>query len=183
MINLNKTYCRTISAVHLLLFASIVLFYGCTTQQPCFNSPVQPAFIGFSANETYTFILRRFGVNSNFNLAIDSFKIYENYYNKYQVTNDTTTVFVQAGVDSIPLFTGQIQVGYDWQIYIPSVNKTVSISNITDVKKTIKCNSGFPLADDKAVCKCENPIVSMSINGLNYTFPDTTTIFKIFINR
>jgi hypothetical protein len=163
------------------LFLVIVL-YSCTTEQPCFNTAIQPSFIGFAPHETDTFILRRYKANSSFNLLIDSFRIYSTYYNTYQFAHDTVNVFVQAGKDSIPLFTGQIQVGYDWQVYIPSVNKTISISNIVDEKKTIKCHSGFPVMD-KSVCNCQNPILYMKIDSLVYLYPDTIKNFRIYINR
>src|SRR5258708_12991797 len=74
----NKIYGRAKWRMPILLFSSL-LFYSCTTDQPCFNRAIQPSFIGFAPNELDTFILRRYKANDSFNLAIDTFKIYQPY--------------------------------------------------------------------------------------------------------
>jgi len=104
-------------------------------------------------------------------------------YSQYQVANDTINVNIQAGVDSLPLFTGQIQTGYDWQIYIPTVNRVISISHIGSESRSVKCHTGFPLVDDKVVCSCGNLIPSLQLDSTQVLFSDTTTQYRIYIHR
>jgi len=126
--------------------AGIIYFSGCRTIY-CSNSYITPAFIGFSSQDIDTLIIRKYEQNDSFNHLIDTTIITNNpNLSFYGVSNDTTIVVLN-------ILSGEekyIVPGYDWQIYIPFQNRTVSISNIVSPQTDYHC-----FGDD---CGCENPI-------------------------
>lgn len=143
----------------LLLISSISLsFYSCVREVDCYNLSIQPAFIGFPSSEIDTLIIRKFKQGDNFQSPIDSFVITFNSY--YQTFNDTTKI--------VQFQSGKIEAGFDWQILLPALNRTVNISDIVSNKKTAKCPSGA-LAMDKD-CDCVNDLLSAKRENQVVTF-------------
>ncbi len=130
-----------------LLFLS-VLSANCNKEYNCINLPIQPAFIGYASSDIDTFVLRKFKANDNYHSLIDTFIINGNY-SIYNTTNDTTIVFINdANNDN----NAGIFVGYDWQIFIPSKNKIVLISDIISEMKTGKQGHGIFSLDHTHPC-------------------------------
>lgn len=100
-----------------------LIMFGC--QHPCGNSPLNPAFVGFSQSDIDTFVLRAYEANGNYDQLIDTFLISKSGPGIYTTTNDTT--IVELFINNSKSY---IRAGFDWQIYIPAENKTISISNI-----------------------------------------------------
>jgi hypothetical protein len=158
------------------LFLTIVLF-SCTKEYDCTDLPVQPAFIAFSQSDIQTFVLRKFKSNDNFKNLIDTSIVKYGDYSVYKTSNDTTIVFVgDASNDG----NAGIKFGYDWQIFIPSKNKTVFISDIVSEKKTGKHSSGIFSLDK--IGNCTNRIFSAKIDNQIVNFSDSAGYY-LFIHN
>ena len=92
---------------------AVFAFVSCTKEYDCTDLQIQPAFIAFAPSDIDTFVLRKFKPVDNFQHLIDTFIVTYGYNANYQVSNDTTTVFVTDGVNGI-------KAGCDWQIFIPA---------------------------------------------------------------
>lgn len=93
---------------------------------PCSKNHINPAFIGYALSDIDTFILRAYTPHDNYQHLVDSFIISNRNASVYTRSNDTTVVYVN---DSNP--DHWISAGFDWKIYIPATNKTVSVSDIS----------------------------------------------------
>ncbi len=159
------------------VFLLMIILPACTKEYNCNDTPIQPAFIGFAASDIDTFILRKFKSNNNYQNLIDTFVIKSGGYSPYQTSNDTTTVFVSDAGNSGEL---GIKAGYDWQIFIPSVNKTVFISEIRSEKKTGKLSYGIFSMDKAGLCT--NSIFSAKMNNQTINFSDSAGYY-LFIHN
>jgi hypothetical protein len=131
-----------------VFFLLIGLNFFNSCKYPCGNSEIKTAFINFSSGELDTIVLKAYQPHDNYQHIVDTILIAINDGRSvYTISNDTTFIAVN---DSNPLHN--IFPGYDWQIYIPSIRKTVSISNITSEN-----NEGGK--------KCRNPITSFNQEG------------------
>jgi len=129
-------------------FLLIGLIFLNSRKYPCGNSEVKTAFIKFPPTELDTIVLRAYQPHDNYQHLIDTILIAINDGRSvYTIRNDTTFIAVN---DSNPLHN--IFPGNDWKIYIPSIRKTVSISNITSENK-------------EGSKTCRNPITSFNQDG------------------
>lgn len=139
-------------------FSILLSFCCCVREIDCSNLAIKPAFIGFPLADIDTLIIRKFKQGDNFQRRIDSFVVTFNNY--YQTSNDTT---------KIVLFqTGKIEAGFDYQIFLPALNRSVNITDIFSNKKTTKCPSGT-LAMDRD-CECVNDLISAKMDNQVVTF-------------
>jgi hypothetical protein len=160
----------------LIAVLSVVLvFASCTKEYDCADLQIRPAFIGFSPTDIDTFVLRKFKPANNFQNLIDTFIV--NYGNNgyYQVSNDTTSVFVTDGKNGI-------KAGYDWQIFIPAKNKTVFVSEIVSEKKTGRRGYGIFSLDPGP--GCTNDIFSAKLDNqlVNFSNPNISGYY-LFIHN
>jgi len=145
----------------------IVLSMGsCTMEFNCTDPQIQPAFINFSLPDLDTLVLRKFQPGNNYQILIDTFSLVYGYNAQYVVSNDTTTVFVIDG-------THGIKAGYDWQLFIPTKNRIIFISDILSEKKTGTCGSGI-FSMDKFGCTCLNNVFSFKKDNqlINFSTSD-----------
>jgi hypothetical protein len=130
--------------ISLIVLCAMIGSFGCKNY-PCSDRLILATFVGFKESEIDTFIIRRYVQNSNFQTLIDTFLITNKELNGgygdgiYTTSNDTTIVFVD---DSYP--NNGIFPGYDWKIYLPKINRTISIWHI--IREEIEGHRG-----------CENP--------------------------
>ena len=126
-----------------------IIFMLCC-EYPCKNNNINLGFIGFSPTEIDTLIVKSFKPNDNFHQPFDTILIrnFAGGGSIYTVINDTTFVYVN---DSNP--SHNISPGFDWQIYIPAKNRTISISNIVSESK-------------EGGKRCLNPITSFVQDGV-----------------
>jgi len=154
---------------------SVLLFliYGCTHRINCSDLGIVPAFISFDSTDIDTLILEKYKLNDNYQSLIDTFKIIRNVSAIYQTSNDTTLIYNQ------PYGENQIKAGYDWKILIPSLNRTILISDITGKNNTEKCG------DLNAKCFCYNTVYSLKQDGqvINFSssFRNSYTLFTYTI--
>ena len=143
----------------LITFGLMLLIVGgcrCRKEVQCFDKKIQPAFVGFQPSEIDTLIIRKFQASDNFQKRLDSFTIFQG--DAYRTAGDTTKIVYY------PLENG-IVTGFDWQIFIPALNRTILISEILSNKKTIECGT---LARD---CGCANDLLSAKVNDQPIPFP------------
>lgn len=162
-------------SIKIWMFSLLMVFAiaSCTKEYDCANLQIQPAFIGFSPSEIDTFVLRIFKPANNYQYLIDTFIVQYGYNGNYQVSNDTTKVFVTNGINGI-------KSGFDWQIFIPARNKTVHVSEIVSEKKTGRRGYGIFSLDPAP--GCTNEIFSAKMDNQVINFPNTgTSGYNLFI--
>jgi phenylpyruvate tautomerase PptA (4-oxalocrotonate tautomerase family) len=115
--------------VFIIFLVSIVFFPGCNQHHPCVKNHINPAFIGFSTADIDTLVLRAYQPNDNYQHLVDTILVINLNATIYTTKNDTTVVYVN---DSNP--DHWVSPGFDWQIYIPAKNRTISISNIVSTQ-------------------------------------------------
>ena len=68
-----------------------------------------------------------------------------------------------------------IQFGSDWQVVVPSINKTIAIANIVSPQEQGKCGTGY---FGKVACVCYNSIQSLVQDGQTISYPARDTSFN-----
>jgi len=152
----------TIRILIAVLFSALI-FNGCkcTKEYECGDPPIYPAFIGFSAADIDTFVVRKYQPNTNYQNLVDTFVI--KYSDYYRTSNDTTKVILYLKGDQ------GIKPGFDWQVFIPAVQKTVFVSDIRGNKKTTECGALAAPSN----CGCANDLFSAKQDNQIITFTDT----------
>ena len=147
-----------------LTLLSCAAIISCKQEIDCNYTPIQLAFIGYSPSDLDTIVLRKFSPNNNFQNLMDSFRV-DSRYSPYNSSNDTIKVLVN---DSTNDGKAGILHGYDWQIFIPSTNQTMTISDIVSEQTSTKCG-GL----DKTNCSCTNQNISANYNGQSVSFSNS----------
>ncbi len=120
----------------------------------CSNQFITPVFIGFSASDMDTLVIRKYQKNDNFLHLMDTILVVNDPpVADYFMSKDTTFVVpnVLSGEEKY------LMPGYDWQIYIPSKKRMVSLSAIISPQKEYRCFGDH--------CGCINPITSFLQDG------------------
>jgi len=120
---------------------------SCSKEYDCDEPQLHPAFIGFTLAEIDTLILEKYKAGDNFQTRIDTHTVVlaDHFNSLYTVYNDTTSVFVKDHLK-------YIKAGFDWRIYIPAINRTITITAIEGEKRTGKRNSGIFSMDPSPNC-------------------------------
>jgi len=134
-----------------ICFTLIVLLLGC--KQSCINSSVKPVFVGFAPSDIDTLVIRAYKANDNFVHLIDTMLIVSAGPALYDTSGDTTVVDVGGTSDGSGDPRYNIVAGYDWQIYIPALNRTITLSQIISPQT------------EHAGRICWNPIKSFVLDG------------------
>lgn len=123
--------CDKFYAPALRVIAPILLL---TTLQACRRSCmpnfISPVFVGFAPGDVDTFVIREYQPNSNFLDLVDTVLMVKNGSAVYTASNDTVITYFNISPPKMP-----IRSGYDWQIYIPSKNRTITLTDIVDVPR------------------------------------------------
>lgn len=123
---------------------------GC--DHPCKDRYVKPVFIGYSLPDIDTLVFKKYKPGENFLTLVDSIVITNNGASAfYTIPGDT--VIVEPTV--ICCQYDIMKPGFDWKIYIPAKNKTVSISAIASPQTETTCWK----------CSCWNSIDSYRQDG------------------
>ena len=131
----------------------IVLFLDACKNIPCSNQSITPVFVGFSTSEIDTFIVRKYQKADNFRRLLDTALITNNSRIGWYISSHDTTIVLMDFIGGER--KKQLIPDYDWQIYIPSLQRTDSIQDIVSPQEDIDCFK----------CSCWNPINSFSQNG------------------
>jgi len=119
----------------------------------CAVPDITPIFVGFDSTDIDTIIVRKFAAGTNFQQLEDT-AIFTNKPSiaGYSTSGDTTTIVLN--IPSGP--PKYLMPGNDWQVYLPSINVTVSLDNIVSPQRHEKCFGD---------CWCINFIDSFAQNG------------------
>jgi hypothetical protein len=146
---------------------------SCSKEYDCDEPQLHAAFIGFTIAEIDTIILKKFKSDDHFQTLIETDTVlFANKYNStYTFFGDTTSVFVMDPLKCI-------KAGFDWQILIPAINKTISVSGILDEKKTGKRGWGIFSMDPGP--NCLNRVYSAMVDNqpFNFSYSDTAEYFR-----
>jgi len=127
-----------------------LIFFSCSYE--CSNATVNFSLVSFQPGETDTIIVRKFIKMSNFISLLDTFSLNQ-FNSSFNTTNDTLDIRYSFGTDNGLLSK------YDYEIYLPGINKLYKISEINEEFRSI--NQGLS-------CKkigCINSIKSYRMNG------------------
>lgn len=151
----------------IVLVCLLIIVSSCKREYSCNNDTVKLIFIGYTKADVDTLIVKKYAVNTNFQQLQDSMII----------TLDTTGITQNNDTISFDLNTPNniIQFGSDWEVLIPSINKTVAISNIVSPQEQGKCGAGYL---DKVACVCYNSIQSLLQDGQTISYPARDTSFN-----
>ena len=153
-----------------ILALSILSFcVGCDKTISCSDPEIEAVFVSYALVDIDTFVLRRFKADNNFQELIDTINVINNVSASYITTNDTTCI-------SYHNPSNKIKPGFDWQIFIPATNRTISISSINREKTTGKCAA---LASD---CFCNNKIRNIKIDNQVMDF-NSRSYYNVFITK
>ena len=145
--------------INTIIIFILLFFNSCGKVIDCNDAQIQPSLISFPMSTIDTLVIRKFKANDNYQNLIDTQKIIRGSSGQYVISNDTTSIFIADRSKGIT-------VGFDWKIYIPSINRTIFISNISSEKNTTKCgNIGEPFG-----CSCTNNIYSLKKDNQIVTF-------------
>jgi hypothetical protein len=135
--------------LRILAFLFIITFLNSCHHCICASSDgLRLGMISFSATEIDTIITRKFSKGSNFSSQIDS-----------TIMNQTTVMFnAQNDTFQMGSWRGDILLSskYDYQIFIPAVNRTINIIEINEPQLEGDC---------RGKVMCGNIITSVRLNG------------------
>ena len=132
------------------LIASVVMI-SCK-EQPCEPASMRIAFVSYTDTEIDTVIVRKFAKAANFASPIDTFLL-SRMNSSYYRTTDTVEVGNSYGQDNGLLSK------YDYQIFLPRLNKLITLSDITEEIHHLSAR----LSWEKVACI--NPITYYKLNG------------------
>jgi len=147
-----------------------ILFVSCVKEYNCLDNPIEAHFINYSFTDLDTLILRKFKAGDDFNTLIDSIFIITGSNGRLYNFNDSSKAL---WIDS----ENGIRFGYDWQLCIPSKNKTISISKIISEKTQGKRHWGIFSMDPPP--PCINKIYSCWIDS---NFTDFSGGYQYYFN-
>lgn len=132
-----------------LILVSIIILYNSCDHCICIPSDgLRLAMISFTTTDIDTIIKRKFVKESNFTNQVDS------------VIIDRNNAIFEAQTDTLQMVSWKGDIAltskYDYQLFIPSINKTITVSNINEPQTDGNC-------DHKV--QCVNRIVSVKLNG------------------
>ena len=126
-----------------------IMFAGCEPR-PCINSNLNPVFVGFTSPNIDTIIVRAYQPNDSFNYLLDTIII----PTAYGVRHDDSLYLDFRGYNTKRGYP-ELSPSYDWEIYIPSINKVITISQIISQQTTTSAWKR----------DCRNPIQSCIQDG------------------
>lgn len=138
-----------------IIAAGFFVFQSCSkSKDDCAFLAPQMVFVGFDEADSDTLIIRRFTANGLFNQQIDSILIPEAAMTRTVVGQDSI-VFVHNYTPIDREF-----YGYNWEMYLPGVNKTVRISDI--IPRFTQ--------EEEASAQCRSYAASVNFDNRNYIF-------------
>ncbi len=138
--------------VILILIANVT---SCCRTEDCETGYLNVTTINFSRQESDTFIIRRYKVNTNFNLLIDTLLLARNV-NTFYTDKGLDTSFVIIN-ESNPF---RMNTGFDYVLYFPATSTIRKISDIAETKNQQKICA---TSNGK---RCYNDINSYKVDGL-----------------
>ena len=138
------------------------LFSSCTVSVPCDNGNIKLGFVAFSDTAINSIIIRKFKKSSSFQTLVDTVLItktsvsYKKSYDSLQVEYSFNK---KHGYTSS---NHGLTSEYDYEVYLPTIDKTFQISDIDEEYKMQK--HGFTTDNSS----CPNFIKAYRINGKKF---------------
>ncbi len=127
-------------------FVFLNTFLSCTTKCPCSPASLAIRLISFSTAEEDTIILKRFAKGTNFQTLEDSLLV-----------DSSNCFYDKQGTDSVVLSiadsSGILNTNFDYEIYIPSVNRLIKVSALAGSQTEGSCG------------RCVDPLTSYIVDG------------------
>ena len=165
MTDLNKL--RILSIIFCVFIAS------CTVRVPCDDGNIKLGFVSFADTATNKIILRQFKKTSAFKNAVDTVLITkgDSAYKKFD-----DSLIIEYSFNTKHGYTSSkhgLTSEYDYEVYLPSINKTFKLSDIDEEYKMQ--TKGFT-SDNSS---CDNYIKAYSVNGQKFVgdFANLTIYF------
>ena len=141
------------SCIYTVIFILTVSITSCCKTVDCERGYLDIATINFTRQQSDTFIIRRYKVNTNFTELVDTLLLARNVNAYYSdIGLDTSSVLMY---DSNPF---KINTGFDYVLFFPATN---TIRKISDIKET---------KNQQTLClrlkRCFNDINSYKVDGL-----------------
>jgi hypothetical protein len=131
----------------------ILFLLSCGRTVDCTDPPISLSFISFSPNALSNIIIRKFNKGSNFQSLVDTIQI--TAANAGIINRGDTSLLNLYDPDQYP------KPGFDWQIFIPAINRTIMITDIEKRDKTGKCATmQMPVN-----CGCYNEILNLKVDN------------------
>ena len=141
----------------IFLFTFFALISCKKYSTPCINKALLAVFVGFSPNELDTIVVRKFTKGDNLTHVLDSsIFLRSNDSSSYYSFGDTTFNYLQK------IYTSCLMPENDWQIFLPSIKMTTSITRIQS-PQTSQEYTAVPF--DQSDNDCFNPIKSFIQDG------------------
>jgi len=153
------------------LIISILFFTSCGKTYQCPKDSLITTYISYTDSEIDTIILRRFKFGSNYGTRIDSTILTASNCQFHKVS-DTVTLFpIDENI--------RINDDYDWQVFNPFDQKTVSISNIKFQMQETKRGGLFRM--DPA--NCVSYIISYNRDNTIVNSIGSDSLLYLFIHK
>ena len=132
----------------------LISLSNCSREIDCIDPPLITSFISFPQNSLDTLIFRRFERGSNFQTQVDSVYLTQVHIRLIEERGDTSKLIL-LDPDLYP------KPGFDLQIFVPAVNRTISITEITKRDKTRNCATmQMPVN-----CQCYDEILTLKTDN------------------
>ncbi len=153
-----------------LTLVLLITCFSCSRNIDCTDPPILTSFISFSQNSLDTLVFRKFVKGTNFQTLVDTVYITQQYVRLIEQRGDTSNVILH-NPELYP------KPGFDWQIFVPEINRTISITDITKSDKTTKCAAmQMPVN-----CLCYDEILTLKVDnqlGVLQTNPGYNLIIR-----
>jgi hypothetical protein len=153
----------------LLIIPVMILLTLAACSKTCYCKPalLNLNYVSFTPAETDTVILRRYDRNSNFNQLLDTF-VLTTQTADFNYNKDTLSIHAKDEASRLRSF-------YNYVLYLPSLNRSDSLSGINELYDREKGNSNLE-------CTCTNRILSFYQNRDTITTLDPVSPYA-YINR
>ena len=150
------------------------VFSSCTVSVPCDNGNIKLGFVSFSDTVTNSLVIRQFEKSTNFKILVDTILITMTN-GSYKKSNDSLQV--EYSFNTKHGYTSSkhgLSSGYDYEVYLPAIDKTFKISDIDEEYKMQKKGFTFDNSD------CDNFIKAYSVDGKKFIgkFKNLTIYFN-----
>jgi hypothetical protein len=136
---------------NLFIIILIVILQGCSRDIECSDPPINISFISFTANTLHNIIIRKFDKDSHFQSLVDTL----------QVSAANGNISNRGDTSDLSLYNPNyhLKAAFDWQIFIPGINRTISITDINKLDKNGKC------AAMQTNCFCDDEVLGLKVDN------------------
>jgi hypothetical protein len=151
----------------ILIFTVIIGLLSCQREIECRDPDTDLSFIAFSQSTLDTIILRKYTKGGNFQNQIDT-SIYSSSNSFFSFRGDTSDLSLRNGQHIL-------KFDFDWQIFLPAINRTILITDIKKIDKTQPCGSF------STHCICDDEVASIKVDNQIGNVQTFTSFNRLYI--